>query len=128
MTSRPERDDPFYPPRVLTQPTILPVPIVWSAHSPDSQTLLREELNLWIDWLTDRYRLDHRTVPDCWHDHPELLEELSALHLAWQGAFATSASPDAPLRWHEQFAAAINRLTDWVARTGCRPDGHRARR
>lgn len=127
MTTSPGRDDLFYPPRVLTQPNTLPVPIVWSAHTPADQALFLEELDLWVDWLTDRYRLDHRTVPNCWREHPELLEELSALHLAWQGAFATSAAPDEALRWHEHFAAAGLRLNDWVARTGCRPGAHRSR-
>lgn len=127
MRADTSRDDLFYPPRTLTQPTTLPLPIVWSAHTPEDQELLLEELDLWVDWLTDRYRLDHRVVPHCWHDHPEILEELSALHLAWQGAYASTAMPDAPLRWHEQFAAACARLNDWVARTGCRPDAHRSR-
>ncbi|GAA3819263.1 hypothetical protein GCM10022273_32300 [Cellulomonas soli] len=86
-----------------------------------------EELDLWVDWLIDRYRLDQRVIPPCWHEHPELLEELAALHLAWQGAFASTAAPDAPLHWHEHFAAATSRLGDWAARTGCRPRGHRPR-
>ena len=77
-------------------------------------------------WLADRYRLDHRTVPDCWQQHPELIEELSALHLSWQGSFATTAPHDAPLLWHERFALARARISDWVARLGCRPGHHRA--
>lgn len=127
LSDRQSRDDLFYPPRVLQQPTTLPVPVVWSAHTPADQQLLLEELDLWVDWLTDRYRLDHRVIPDCWHEHPELLEEFSALHLAWQGAFATTAPPDGPLQWHERLAAARGRIGDWVSRTGCRPGAHRTR-
>lgn len=127
MTNPNTSDDGFYPAPLLTQPNILPMPIVRSAHTPRDQALLLEELDLWVDWLTDRYRLDHRTVPHCWHEHPELLEELSAVHLAWQGAYVSTAAPDEALRWHEHFAAAASRLNDWVARIGCRPDSHRPR-
>jgi hypothetical protein len=121
------RDDVFYPPLQLVQLSALPVPILWCAHSPRDQTLLLEELDLWVAWLVDRYGLDHRTVPACWRDHPELVEELSALHLAWEAAFSTSAEPTEGLRWHERFDAARTRLGDWVARTGCRPAAHRTR-
>jgi hypothetical protein len=122
----PGNDQSFFPPRILVQPVGPPVPIVWSAHSDDDQELLLEELDLWVTWLADRYRLDHRVVPECWKQHAELIEELSALHLAWQGAYTTTAPADAPLTWHERFAVARARLADWGARTGCRPGSHRA--
>jgi len=127
MTSSRERGmgTLFYPAPVLHQPNTLPVPSCWAAQTPESQELLLEELDLWVTWLTDRYQLDHRTVPACWQEHGELVEELSALHLAWQGSFASSSAPDEPLRWHERFASARARIADWVARTGCRPDAHR---
>lgn len=51
----------------------------------------------------------------------DLIEELSALRHAWEGAYATTAHADAPLAWHERFAAARARLADCVSRTGCRP-------
>ena len=122
--TRPARTD-GRPPRRLTQPVGPPPPILWSAHTPDDQEAMLAELGAWVTWLTDRYRLDHRTIPACWAAHPELIEELSALHLAWQAADATLAYADAPLTWHEHFALARTRLTDSVARTGCRPGEHR---
>ncbi|WP_051640318.1 hypothetical protein [Cellulomonas sp. URHE0023] len=115
----------FFPKRVLTAPIGPPTPIVWSAFSPADQELLLEELDLWVTWLVERYRLDHRIVPPCWTQHGQLIEELSALQLAWQGAFASSAVADAPLNWHERFAVARQRIADCVSRTGCRPDAHR---
>jgi hypothetical protein len=121
------RDDPFFPPHRLVQLSSLPVPILWCAHSPSDQALLLEELDLWVGWLVDRYGLDHRTVPACWRDHPELIEELSALHLAWEAAFSSSADAVAALQWHERFDVARGRLSDWGARAGCRPAAHRAR-
>lgn len=126
-THRPQPAAYFHPSPVLQQPNTLAVPIAWSAHDPADQELLLEELDLWVDWLVERYPLDHRTVPACWKLHGELIEELSALHLAWQGSFSTSSEPSAPLAWHERFAVARERLTDWVSRTGCRPGEHRTR-
>lgn len=87
-----------------------------------------ETLDELIDWtarLAQRYNLDHRHIPDCWTEHGELIEELSALHTAWRRSFAPDALGESPLRWHEQFDAARRRLSDWVARTGCRPKAHR---
>lgn len=115
----------FFPKRVLMAPIGPPTPVVWSAFTPADQELLLEDLDLWVTWLAERYRLDHRVVPPCWSQHGELIEELSALQLAWQGAFSASAVADAPLNWHERFAIARQRIVDWVSRTGCRPDAHR---
>ena len=117
--------DGFYPPQLAQQPVDPPVPFAWAAQTADDTVVFLEELDLWVGWLTDRYRLDHRIVPACWAQHPELIEELSALHLSWQGSFATTAGHDALLLWHERFAHARTRIADWVARTGCRPDNHR---
>ena len=123
---RPERhlrNSPASP--FLAQPFGPPVPIVWTAHSDVDQVLLLEALARWIDWLTDRYPLDHRVVPDCWAEHSELIEEFSALHLAWQVAYASTSSADSALTWHERFAVARLRIGEWVARTGCRAGSHR---
>jgi hypothetical protein len=119
--------DSFYPakqPSRLERPL---VPFAWSSLSPTDTALFLEDLDLWVGWLVERYHLDRRTVPECWREHPELIEELSALHLAWQGSFALTANHDAPLVWHEHFANARQRIAELVARTGCRPDSHRRR-
>ncbi|WP_129337203.1 hypothetical protein [Cellulomonas endophytica] len=111
----------------VAQPTALAVPFVWSALNPVAEQEAVRELVTWVGWLAGRYRLDHRVVPDCWPAHPELVEELSALHLAWLGAFARTSAADAPLGWHERFAHTSARLSEWTARTGCRPGAHRDR-
>ena len=130
MNPRPARTEPdsdgFYPDPVLPQPFGPALPICWAAHTPEDQRLLLEELDLWVTWLAHHYSLDRRHVPECWAQHWELVEELSALHLAWEGAYATTAHADAPLAWHERFAAARARLADWVSKTGCRTGEHRS--
>jgi len=120
----PAFDDDFLR-RHIDQPVGAPPPYLWVVHSPEEQAEHLDELADWIAWIVGRYGLDHRSIPVCWTQHDELLEELSALHLAWQAAYATLAPGDAPLLWHEHFALARQRLSDWVARTGCRPGEHR---
>ena len=130
MTKRsmhPDRDaDGFFPEAVLRQPFGPVSPTCWAAHTPEDQRLLLEELDLWVTWLAHHYALDRRHVPECWTQHWELIEELAALHLAWEGAYATTAQADAPLAWHERFGLARARLADCVSRTGCRPGAHRS--
>lgn len=99
--------------------------LAWPTLSADETDDALAELEDWIDWLRDRYHLDHRHLPHCWALHSELIEELSALHTAWQQSYAPDADGSAPLRWHDAFDAGRQRLLDWVARTGCRPDNHR---
>ena len=112
-------------PAPVAQPLGAPPPTVLTAKPVDEQTHLLELLAAWVDWLTDRYRLDHRTIPPCWPEHGELIEELVALHLAWQAAYGHLAHGDAPLLWHEHFSLARERLGDAVARSGCRAGHHR---
>jgi hypothetical protein len=118
--------DGLYAQAELPQPYGPAVPICWAAYTTENQDLLLEDLTTWVNWVARHYSLDRRQVPECWDQHWELIEELAALHLAWEGAYSSTAHADAALSWHERFAAARARLTDWVARTGCRPGEHRA--
>jgi hypothetical protein len=118
-------DDVLLAPAIV-QPVGAPRPYLWSAHTPAEQAQALDELELWTGWLVHRYRLDHRTIPPCWPQHSDLIEELSALRLAWQTAYATLANGDAPLAWHEHFALARERLSLAVSRSGCRPMEHRS--
>ena len=121
MTTENARTSPSRP----TQEAFPPLPICWSALTQTEYDQQLQALGDWVDWLHARYQLDHRVVPPCWAQHGELLEELSALRTAWLTAYAITARGDAPLDWHSQFAGARQRLTDWVARTGCREREHR---
>lgn len=116
----------FFPAQVLHQPSGPPMPIMWAAHTLDEHRHLLEELEVWVTWLIEHYSLDRRYIPECWTRHWELIEELSALQLAWEAAYATTSHADAPLTWHERLGHARLRLVEWVARTGCRPGEHRS--
>src|SRR5947209_442613 len=119
------RDDGFLPGLNLRHEQFAPIPVCWPSLRGDERDARFQELVDWTSWLVDRYALDHRTIPPCWPEHGALLEELSALRTAWVTAFAEDSRGDAPLHWHAEFAAARQRLTEWVARTGCRPGEHR---
>jgi hypothetical protein len=103
-----------------------PLPVCWALLDDLETEDALDELQDWVDWAVDRYRLDRRTVPPCWDQHGALVEELSALRTAWVAAYALTARPDAALDWHLAFALARERLSGWSARTGCRPGEHRA--
>ena len=67
----------------------------------------------WVDWLVDRYRLGHM-VPPCWWAHGPMVEELSALYVAWNGAYRDSeASAQDGVAWHEHLGHSIKRLLGW---------------
>lgn len=105
-----------------------PGPVNWNlltAHELEQEWLA---LNRWVDWLRKTYALSASVIPPMWHRHPELLWELSALHLHWLCAYDEGQSGSAPLGWHRDFAAARQRLRDWVAASGTRLDRDRPSR
>lgn len=100
------------------------VPICWPFLRDEHETAALADLSIWMEWLIDRFELDHRVIPTCWQQHGPIIEELSALFTAWQSAYLDDASE--PLRWMAAFAATRERLTDWTLRTGCRAQHHRS--
>ncbi|HEY0238689.1 MAG TPA: hypothetical protein VGC37_08590 [Friedmanniella sp.] len=103
----------------------VPRPINWRDLDPGDAEAEWLELNAWVHWLRSTYHLPPVVVPPCWHRHPELVWELSALHLHWLGAFDPAQQASAPIGWHQDFAAARERLRDWTSVTGCTLSTHR---
>ena len=105
-----------------------PHPVNWNlltSHDLEQELL---ELNRWVNWLRLEYGLAASVIPPLWHRHPELLWELSALHLHWLCAYDANQDGSAPLGWHRDFADARQRLRDWVAASGTRLDRDRPTR
>lgn len=105
-----------------------PHPINWNVLSSDDAEAEWLELNGWVDWLRRTYGLPAAIIPPYWHRHPELVWELSALHLHWLGAYDPEQNGSAPIGWHADFAAARERLRDWVAASGSKLDRDRLTR
>ncbi len=92
-----------------------PHPINWNLLRADDAEAEWIELNRWVNWLRRTYGLPASVLPPFWHRHPELVWELSALHLHWLGAYDPDQLGSAPLGWHRDFADARQHLRDWVA-------------
>ncbi|WP_324778227.1 hypothetical protein [Microterricola pindariensis] len=85
-------------------------------------------LNRWVNWLRRTYGLPASVVPPLWPRHPELVWELSALHLHRLCAYDPDQYGSAPFGWHRDFADARQRLHDWVATSGTRLERDRPTR
>lgn len=109
----------------LDQP---PAPINWNLLTAEQAEGARLELNQWVNWLRTTYGLPASVVPPLWHRHPELVWELSALHIHWLCAYDPEQNGSAPIGWHRDFADTRQRLRDWVAACGTRLDRDRPTR
>ncbi|GAA1061392.1 hypothetical protein [Agromyces bracchium] len=105
-----------------------PHPINWNLLTAEEAEIEWMELNRWVNWLRRTYGLPASVVPPFWHRHPELVWELSALHLHWLSAYDPDQHASAPFGWHRDFADARQRLHDWVAISGTRLDRDRPTR
>ncbi|WP_213815229.1 hypothetical protein [Glaciihabitans sp. dw_435] len=105
-----------------------PHPINWNLLTAEEAETEWIELNRWVNWLRRTYGLPASVVPPFWHRHPELVWELSALHLHWLCAYDPDQHGSAPFGWHRDFADARQRLRDWIASSGTRLDRDRPTR
>lgn len=105
-----------------------PRPINWNLLTAGEAETEWLELNAWVNWLRSTYGLGANVIPPSWHHHPELVWELSALHLHWLSAYDHEQHGSAPLGWHRDFSDARLRLRDWVAASGTRLDRDRPTR
>lgn len=105
-----------------------PRPINWNLLNAEQATIAWRELDTWVNWLRRTYGLPAAIIPPYWHRHPELVWELSALHLHWLGAYDPEQHGSAPIGWHRDFADARERLREWVATCGTRLDRDRPTR
>jgi hypothetical protein len=105
-----------------------PHPINWNLLTAEEAEVEWVELNRWVNWLRRTYGLPASVVPPFWHRHPELVWELSSLHLHWLCAYDPDQHGSAPFGWHRDFADARQRLHDWVATSGTRLERDRPTR
>ncbi|MEV6968620.1 hypothetical protein AB0M47_26245 [Hamadaea sp. NPDC051192] len=84
------------------------------------------ELVEWAIWLHDRYELSRDSrLPDCWPQHPGLVEELWTLK-AWREEIYTATEPSAQAAryWHAELRQVVQAAKTFYA-PGCRA-GHKA--
>src|SRR5579871_6438749 len=95
----------------------------WHAMNEPEYVLAWEQLRAWVSWLAGRYRLPlEDRLPQCWAQHPELIEELWALR-AWRlEAYGTDGSGQSAVYWHQALVTFLTHVSAWWA-GGCRA-GH----
>ncbi len=108
--------------------TDVPHPVNWRTLTAEDAEYEWLALNEWVDWLRLEFGLPASIIPPYWHRHPELVWELSALHLHWLGAYDPAQHASAPIGWLADFHAAQARLREWVALSGTRLDRDRPTR
>ena len=86
----------------------------WRTLHGHGAEILWRDVNDWVGWLRHRYPVAQQ-VPPCWWRHTELIEELTALYLAWRAAYTdANANLTAPADFHHHYLpAAIERVTGW---------------
>lgn len=99
----------------------------WRDLGPEAAETLWHELTGWVGWVRHRYPLAKR-VPACWTEHPEVVEELTALWLAWSAAYSERDAPlTGPIDWHDRWLAGVlHRLEHGMFALDC-GQGHHER-
>ncbi|SFS16471.1 hypothetical protein SAMN04487846_3314 [Microbacterium sp. cf046] len=105
-----------------------PRPVNWNLLNAEQAETEWIILNRWVNWLRQTYGLPASVLPPLWHRHPELVWELSALHLHWLCAYDPDQHGSAPFGWHHDFADARQRLREWASTCGTRLDKDRPTR
>ncbi len=101
-----EQQDARQPTRRTDRPEAR-APFRWENLDAEQTRDTWQELGDWVRWLCERFRIDD--IPPCWYQHSDLVEELTALWLSWEGAYHPDARFDDPVRW-----------LDWLSRTRTR--------
>ena len=86
----------------------------WRDLGPIGAQVLWDRLADWVGWLRGRYPIAEQ-LPACWWRHPELVEELTALWLAWRAAYTDpTAVMTQPAEWHDRWLPGLlHRVKQW---------------
>jgi hypothetical protein len=77
----------------------------WRTLEGEDRAALWVELRAWVAWFNVRYGSVSSKVAifPCWPQHPVVVEELTGLMVAWQGAHDVATASDAITAWHERW-------------------------
>ncbi len=98
-------------------------PVRWRDLPDEDAPAAWAALRDWVEWVTARYNVPTSLIPPCWWRHAALVEELAALHTAWQASFHPTDAGYGPVGWHERWSIASSRLR--AAYSGSCSSGHR---
>jgi hypothetical protein len=101
--------------------------VCWDDLDPTTYAHELTELADWIIWFRVTYRIPATVLPPCWFTHPGIREDVGHLWTGW----LLTRHPDAGvgmigLDWDQRREAAISRLREATAITGCTATRHQA--
>jgi len=102
-----------------------PAPAPWWPDLPagPEREAAVQNLGLWVDEvLRARHPEAYNELGTCWFQHPDILDELTALRAAWFAAYRDpGASPMAPIEWHDHWLpATMARCKAIIRARGCK--------
>lgn len=99
----------------------------WRNIGPHGAQELWHQLTEWVTRVRSRYPLARR-IPACCVNHPEIVEELTALYMAWQYAYEDLDAPRmAAADWHDRWLPGVlHRLEHGPFALDCE-ESHRSR-
>jgi len=83
----------------------------WNLLNAEEAEIAWINLNRWVNWLRNTYGLPASIVPPFWYRHPELVWELSSLHLHWLCAYDPDQHGSAPFGWHRDLKTHASGFT-----------------
>ena len=101
-------------------------PVHWPSLTQTERLQAFSDLREWVEQLVDRFAIEIRVIPPCWHRHNGMVEALSALRDHERMSFSDHGSPTGAVDWFRAFREIELRLMDLAARTQCSVQEHRA--
>ena len=100
-------------------------PVSWwpDLATGDSRAEALESLGAWMDEvLRARHPEMYNRLGACWYQHPDVLDELTALRSAWYAAYRDPEAPaTAAIEWHDRWLpGAMRRCRAAIRARGCK--------
>jgi hypothetical protein len=89
----------------------------------DSRAEALQNLAIWVDEvLRARHPEMYNQLGACWYQHPDILDEMTALRAAWYAAYRDPAAPaTAAIEWHDRWLpGAMRRCRAAIRARGCK--------
>lgn len=100
-------------------------PVRWYGLGPDDAVHVWGEVVPWVHWMVNRFAIPATAIPPCWHAHPRLVEELTALWTAYEVMYDETSPGSSPVSWLRELEWTIGRIRAAVKDSGCTPREHR---